>query len=253
MKHVTDRKGYITLEAAVFLPVFILAVVSLLYYINVFSIMENVYYSTFDETSRLASKAGTVKTAAGFTSVLKNRIEKENTAIDGLDIDKFRYLYWDGDMNNMIAVEAQCNVELDIPLGFGHMYPVNTRVKCRGFTGLKEIGKTMTFEEMECTGTWDPVWIFPDSGEKYHSSSCTYVSVNAQEKVLTSELKQKYEACSLCDSSSAAVGSIVYCFTENGTVYHLDSCSQIDRYTIEINKEEAIGKGYTPCSKCGGG
>lgn len=253
MKLAIDRKGYITLEAAIFLPVFILAIVSLMYYINIFSITENIYYSTFDETSRLSSKASVMKIAPGFTYDLNSRIKSENPALDESRVERFRYLYWDGDLDNLIMVEGKYSVGLSIPLGLGNDYPINTRVKCRGFTGLKTVGNPMTFEELESEGVWDPVWIFPSSGEKYHIYSCTYVRANARETVLTSEVKQKYGSCSLCKSADIAIGSLVYCFIENGTVYHKNSCKQVKRYTIEINREEAIRKGYTPCSKCGGG
>lgn len=247
------KKGYITLEAAIILPVFILAVVSLLYYINILSIQENIFNSTLDETSRLASKASVVKTAPGFKSVVINRIRTENEAVSHLKIDRFRYLYFDGDMNNMIAVDGKYSIDLNLPAGFGHEYPIDVCLKCRGFTGLLTKGNVMTFEEMETEGIWNPVWIFPMSGEKYHHPGCSYVKANAREMVLTSSLKNKYNPCTLCDSGGVATGSFVYCFESNGTVYHRETCKQVDRYAIEVNKDDAIDKGYTPCSKCGGG
>lgn len=252
MKPVT-KKGYAALEAAIILPMFILAIVSLVYYINILSIQENIYNSTLDEASRLASKASVVKVAPGFTSTVKNRVKSENPVVDDIHIKKFRYLYYDGDLNNMIAMDGKYSINLNLPAGFGHDYPINVRVKCRGFTGLQTRGSVMTFEEMESEGVWDPVWIFPMSGEKYHHSGCTYVKANAREMVLTANLKQKYNACSLCDSGTVPTGAFVYCFQDSGTVYHRDTCKQVDRYAIEVNKEEAVDKGYTPCSKCGGG
>ena len=111
MKPATDKKGYITLEAAIFLPVFILAVVSLLYYINIFSITENIYHSMFDEASRLSSKASVVKVAPGFTDTLQTRIRNENPAVDEMKIERFNYLYWDGDLGNMIAVDGKYTVD----------------------------------------------------------------------------------------------------------------------------------------------
>lgn len=253
MKRVTERKGYVTLEAAIFLPVFILALVSLVYYINIFAVKENVYYDTFEETSRLASKASVVKYAPGFTTELGNRIHEENPVITDLDISRFRYLYWDGDLDNMIVVDGDYTVELELPIGFGHSYPVNMDVKCRGFTGLRKKGDPMSFDEMETEGIWDPVWVFPMSGEKYHSSTCTYVKANAREMVLNSELKRKYDPCSLCDAHTLQVGALAYCFVENGSVFHQSTCRQVERYAMEMNKEDAVNKGYTPCSKCGGG
>lgn len=253
MRHVTDRKGYVIVEAAIFLPVFVLAVVSIMYYINVFSIMEGVSYSAVEETARLASKASVVKTAPGFTSTLKSRVKTDNPGAENPAVERFRYLYWDGDMGNMISVDLDYDVNLQLPMGFDHRFRLTSRVKCRGFTGSKTTGDPMSFDEMESEGIWEPVWIFPMSGEKYHSSSCTYVKANAREMVLTAALKRRYGPCSLCGAAEAATGSYVYCFAENGTVYHRDSCRQVQRYALEINKKDAIDKGYTPCSKCGGG
>jgi len=90
-------------------------------------------------------------------------------------------------------------------------------------------------------------------GEDDITCGCTYVKANAREVVLTGQLKKKYNSCSLCDSDAVSIGAFVYCFEENGTVYHKDTCKQVTRYAIEINKTEAVDKGYTPCSKCGGG
>lgn len=253
MKRVINKKGSVTVETAIFLPIFILALVSLVYYINVFSVQENVYYCTFEEMSRLASKSSVVKYSPGFTKQLKSRIKEENPVITDLEINRFRYLYWDGDMDNLISVDGSYSLELQLPTGFGHLYPFDVKVKGRGFTGLRKNGDLMSFEEMESEGLWEPVWVFPMSGEKYHTSTCTYVRANARELVLNSEIKRKYEPCSLCDADTLTQGTLVYCFLENGSVYHRNTCRQIERYAMEMNKTDAVDKGYTPCSKCGGG
>ena len=253
MKHVTDRKGYIVVEAAIFLPVFVLVVVSIIYYINFFSVIEGVAYSTIEETARTASKAKIVEVTPGFTSILKTRIENDNPAVQDYHVNRYRYRYWDGDLNNMISVNAEYYIELKLPLGFNNNLNLESNVKCRGFTGVKRNGNPMSFDEMESDGVWDPVWIFPTSGEKYHSSSCTYVRANAKEMVLSTELRHQYDSCQLCDSENIPIGTYVYCFTENGTVYHGYTCRQVERYAVEINKEEAVDKGYGPCSRCGGG
>ena len=229
MKPGINRKGYVTLEAAIFLPVLILAVVSIAFYITLFSTIENVAYDNIEETARLASKAGVVKIAPDFTAQLEQRICDENPAVKSIDTARFRYLYWDGDLDDMIAVDEKYKVILQLPMGFDHEIQISSRVKCRGFTGLETAGDPMSFEEMESAGVWDPVWIFPDSGEKYHTKGCTYVKANAYEMVLTSSVKKKYDPCSLCDAESLPTGSFVCCFKESGTVYHRGTCKQVDR------------------------
>lgn len=42
---------------------------------------------------------------------------------------------------------------------------------------------------------------------------------------------------------------VVY-VTKSGKKYHTEDCSSLSKSKIEINKEDAEAKGYTPCSKC---
>ena len=84
MKPAINRKGYVIVEAAIFLPIFVLAVVSIMYYINIFSIMEGVSYSTVEETARLASKAKVVRVAPGFSATVKSRVRSDNPAAESV-------------------------------------------------------------------------------------------------------------------------------------------------------------------------
>lgn len=253
MKRSINKKGSVTLEAALLLPILVLGVLSLGYYINVYSVMENVAYSAIEETALLASKAYIVDQAPFFTTSMKQRILSENPGVKNLEIENFRYLYDDGVQDDVISMTVKYQIVLDFPMGFDHTIDIELPIKCRAFTGKNKRGDVMSFEEMESEGQWEPVWIFPESGEKYHSENCTYVKANAKEMVLTSSLMKQYTACSLCKPQSMAIGSYVYCFEKFGSVYHRASCKSVDKYVIEINKEDALRKGYEPCSKCGGG
>ena len=214
---------------------------------------ENTAYCVTEETALLASRAYITNQAPLFRSQLKQRISEDNPASENLQITGFRYLYEDGNLDNLISASVAYQIRLNMPAGFEHTVDLDFRLKCRGFTGIRKQGEPMTVEELESEGQWDPVWIFPESGQRFHSETCTYVRANAREMVLTRELMQQYAACSLCKPASLPIGSFVYCFVDSGSVYHTDSCRQVDKYTIEINREDALQKGYTPCSKCGGG
>ena len=50
----------------------------------------------------------------------------------------------------------------------------------------------------------------------------------------------------------AATGTRVYVFPEYGSRYHLSGCRVLERRCIEIEKDVAKARKYTPCSKCGG-
>ena len=70
--------------------------------------------------------------------------------------------------------------------------------------------------------------------------------------VLNTTIKKKYKSCPLCGSGKAKKGSRIYYFPSAGEDYHLPGCSALQRNYIEIDKRDAIERGYTPCSKCGG-
>lgn len=253
MKRNISKKGSVTLEAALILPVLVLGILALGYYINVYAVMENVAYSVIEETALMASKAYIAKDASFFKAVTSQRIQSENPGIRNLKICDVQYLYGDGEQEDLISMTVKYQILIDFPMGFDHVVDVELPIKCRGFTGTQKQGDPMSFEEMESEGEWESVWIFPDSGTKYHTSDCRYVKANAREMVLTNTLMKQYAACSLCEPSSLAIGSYVYCFTDSGKVYHRASCKLVDRYVVEINKEDAQKQGYESCSKCGGG
>lgn len=253
MRRGTDRRGYVVLEASIFLPIFIIAILAIGYYIKIFGIMENVAYSVMDETGKAASVAYVSRSAPLFENVLESRVKSDSPNLKDLDIYGVRYLYYDGDTDDLISVKTGYTIETPFPFGMDHSVEVDMRFKSRGFTGVKSSGSPMTFDEMESEGVWDPVWVFPASGKKYHEKTCTYVVSNARETVLTADVKRRFSPCSLCGADKVHIGDFVYCFMETGSVYHKEECKQVTRYTVEMNRDDAINKGYIPCSKCGGG
>ena len=110
----------------------------------------------------------------------------------------------------------------------------------------------MPFEEMEEESGSVTVWVFPARGERYHKESCLFVSNEPREFVLTDQLRRNYAPCPICDSEELPNGSLVYCYPAYGESYHRGSCSQVDRYVVPMELEDAQSRGYTPCSKCGG-
>lgn len=253
MRAGTNKKGYMTLEAAVFLPVFIIGILTLGYFIKIFSTSENVTHAMLDETGHLAAQAYGIKTAPFFPAALQQRLKEENSHTKSMQVRDFYYLYRDGKHDGVISAECRYEMDLSLPLDFSKGIQRESRIKCRGFIGNDNSGIPMAFEEMERNGDADFVWIFPMWGQKFHGDTCIYVKNQAKQMVLTPALKKRYRACQLCDSETSYIGSYVYCFTDTGQVYHKESCKQVDKYVIEIEKEDALAKGYSPCSKCGGG
>ena len=248
------RAGFITVEAAIFLPIFIIGVLTFAYLIKFMSIQENVFHSFTDEARVLSSEAVINPVApVNFESKLKSRVYKENgDNISQLELDDFEYLYASGKLG-MISMDLNYDVNIRLPIQFYKEMSVSESLIFRGFIGKEINNNPMPFEEMEKEKESTLVWVFPRAGGKYHKESCTYISSEPRELVMSNSVRKHYKSCSICDSYKLKNGNEAYCFVKSGEAYHTGDCPVVDKYVISIEKEEAIRKGYTPCSKCGGG
>lgn len=247
-----NTEGFYTLEAVIFLPVVILAVLTLGYFIKSEGMWENCIHGATDESALLAVKACDGISAASTGKVIKERVKHDNPQLDNIDVKNVKVMYSDFHTDDLVSYEIEIKKTLSLPLGFRYDFKRSGKIKFRCFTGIKVSGTAMGKEGMEKEQPKDPVWIFPFSGEKYHDEQCTYVKAAVHKEILTERIKRYYKSCSLCSSENIAVGSIVFCFSGEGTAYHRSTCRAVDRRTMVIDKEEAERKRYGPCSKCGG-
>ena len=97
------------------------------------------------------------------------------------------------------------------------------------------------------------VYVFPKYGEKYHSAGCRIMKEGSVEAILTEQLKRRYSACKTCKPSSLTYGSLVFMFSDGSRVYHRKECPCITKYYVSMPKSEAEAEGYAPCFFCRGG
>jgi len=246
------KNGYFILEATIFLPIFLIAILTIGYLIKVASIEENVTHIMVDEASKLARDAYVTSFAPTFKYILKDRIMAENTNIQELDITQFSYLYQSANMDGQIKIKVDYTIDVKLPLHFYDGFTREMKLGLRGFIGNRREIEAMPFSEMEEKKESCIVWVFPRTGERYHKENCKYIKVDAKQVLLTKVIKRKYDACGICSSKNLPDGAVVYCFFTSGEAYHTGKCSTVDRYVIPIEEEDAIKQGYTPCQKCGG-
>lgn len=240
------------MEAAIFFPIFLIGVLTLAYLIKIMSIQESVIHSLTDEARVLCSEARFYVTAPLFESRLKTRIYDENgNHIQELELVNFQYLYSHGNPG-MISMDLNYYVDIKLPMPFMDKLPVSESLLFRGFVGLEKPFDPISFEEMEQEEPSLLVWVFPRAGGKYHKETCIYISSEPRQFIMSNNIRQRYKPCNICKPSELHDGGLVYCYINWGEAYHKGSCPAIDKYVVSIEKEEAIKKGYTPCSKCGG-
>jgi hypothetical protein len=254
----TERRGSLAVEAAIFLPIFILGMLTLGYLIKLTGIEENVFHILSDETHKLAAESSVLPIPTIYESDLRTRLTEENRGeISDIDVSPLLYrvpsisakgrVYTD-----LIGVSVSYKVPLKIAPIFRSEILAEETVLCRAFVGANNDGTVKSFEEMEQADDSVKVWVFPRAGERYHGENCTYINNEPRELLLDKSVRSKYTPCSLCKAGSAANGSLVYCFPTSGQVYHIGSCYIVERYVISMSEEDAQSQGYTACSKCGG-
>ncbi|MDR3242856.1 MAG: hypothetical protein LBT34_02880 [Clostridiales Family XIII bacterium] len=249
-----SKKGSFTVEAAIFLPIFIIGVLTVAYLIKLTAVQENVFHSCSDELRKTAAHA--VNTAVYplmFQAELRDRIGEENGAeIENFEIDSFLYRYKSKDISDLILLNVRYDIGIKLPVRFYGSLPVSDILLCRAFVGSEKISAELPFSEMEKEKESVTVWIFPKSGTKYHKENCGYIAVEAREVLLSDAVRREYSPCKLCKPGALSNGSIVYRFAKSGDAYHRGSCAAVDRYVISMEKDEAEARGYTACAKCGG-
>jgi hypothetical protein len=246
-----SKKGSFTVEAAIFLPFFIVAVLTISYLLKLIAIQENVFHSLSDEIRTVAAEAEIVPYPYFFEHDLLARIGQENEGeLKNLRVSGFFYRIDLGNYSDLIKLELKYDLGVRLPNTVISLIPASDVIVCRAFVGADNSSSPLSIEDIEARKESCLVWIFPKSGTKYHQESCTYVSSYPTEQALTDSMRSKYDPCKICNPKNLSNGSLVYCF-QTGAVYHQGECSLVDKYVIAVEKDDAESKGYTPCLKCG--
>jgi hypothetical protein len=243
------KRGFLSLEAALFVPVFVIAVLTFGYLIKVAIAEENIMHIMADEARKISIHSYEVRLGPLYKDGLKSRLKGETEDVEEIYIDSFSYMYGFSDKEDLIGMRVSGNIKIKLPIVFHDSVDVTDTLLFRAFTG-REFEPEIRFDDMEEEQESHPVWVFPVAGERYHEPDCGYIKVAARQTTLNSAIRKNYKPCALCGAGVLPAGSVVYYFESSGEAYHKGSCYIVDRYVISIEEEDAVKKGYTPCSKC---
>lgn len=245
----TSLKGSITVETALTLPLFFVAICCLCYLLEVMSIQLTIR-SALDEVGREVAMEAYAKPFI-FSGELEEKVVKHigKDRLDrsvvaggsrGLDLSKTSI----SGKTKIIKMCAEYKIKLPI-YTFGKLaLSCKEEFQIKGWTGYeKEFG----FQEKE-----DIVYV-TETGMVYHrNSQCTYLDLSirmvGKKEIgkLRNENGEKYKACEKCGRKA---GKNVY-ITNQGNRYHSSiGCSGLKRKVYAIPISEALGKGE--CSRCG--
>lgn len=255
-KHI-DR-GSITIEAAIILPIFFLALVALVFVIRIISLEEQIAFVSMDEAKYVATQAygqeGPVEEGVIEASLrirINTRLNNEVNLNGTGYVSDFSLGYKDHGLTDLISYSIDYPQNFPVPF-----YETQNRwgqrsLVFRAFVGRSQEESFVPSEELEEDDIM--VWVFPVAGERYHLEDCPHIRVLPRQTLLTEAIKRSYRPCQHCHPDKISTGNMIYIFPSTGEVYHRGNCFLVDRYVISMEKSIAEQKGYTPCQTCIGG
>ncbi|HWT74741.1 MAG TPA: hypothetical protein VN258_08500 [Mobilitalea sp.] len=280
------QKASLTVEAALILPVFLYFMLAFLYYIQIFTIQEQIQSSITKMGLNLAKSSYVLKDfpsledalSFDFTvfgedydisleqladtltseSVLKLYAKKYldtpqinhsciKNGFDGISFTSSSLLGGD----DYIDIVVSYLVKLPLKLFALNDMQMVQRVRLRCWTGYEVAAAYQTSEE---TKNNEEIVYITETGSVYHKSeTCSHIklsirSVSGIPNDLRNDNGAKYYPCEACCIGATDM-TITYYITSDGTRYHsLRDCSKLKRSVKEISFSEVGSR--KPCKRC---
>ena len=193
----STKKGSITVEAAIILPMFIIAVLTISYTIKLIEAEECVINGVADEARHVAAYAYIEKTGLGVKPRIEKRV-KADKAAESFAVKRLGYLYSDFNNTGLISIDMTYTVKNRMPVKMRGDFHRKTGILFRGFVGRDNKGQIFSFDMMQTADDGTTVWVFPVAGERYHNENCSYIRVYPVQTILTDEVRRHYTPCKLC-------------------------------------------------------
>lgn len=274
ISNVCSKKGSLTLEASLLVPIFLFAIISLLSFTEILRVQMKID-SSLQQTAKELSVYGYAVKNNLQTNILNNPegISETDSFLSGIAISE-TYV-----RSCLVKDLTQEYLQASPIRGSGNLsfagskfmekdrielccvYPVTPFFalsdKAGFFTGSTAVARAFTGYDntTNCKNAEKEKYVYiTETGRAYHHSrNCHYLDLSIQQtdinqiSALRNASGGRYYACPLCAKSG--IGNVVY-ITDYGDCYHYDLlCSGLKR-TIQAVPISEVGT-RTPCSKCG--
>ena len=245
-----SKKGSYLAEAAITVPIFVIAVLCMSSVILMYACIEDCNFIAANEMRRGAGEAILSDTATLVPYRIKKEIVEAHSLVESARVTDAGYRVTRNDTDELMAVSVLMKMKSVNPLGIASAGEYEVSLVTRAYVGRFRGDDPMSADEFASDG--DAVYIFSKRGEKYHREGCRHLKAASTSAILGPAIKRQYKSCPLCKSGHAADGTLIYYFPAAGEDYHLRGCAALERNYIEIERKVAIERGYGACATCGG-
>lgn len=151
----------------------------------------------------------------------------------------------------IVNINLEYDVKMNFPRKFVDALGLKKSIEAREWVGLEYDAEPFLFSDMEIDADSNMVAIFPNSGECYHDMSCKILVADKESVVLSKLIRRKYKSCPLCCEGNETDGQTVYVFKYGGC-YHEEDCHSVEKYFITMDLRDAKIRNYRVCNICGG-
>ena len=166
-----SKKGGYIVEAAIVLPIFIVAVILLISIVPRAARCERLVYAICDEMTQENIQAHFFKSYMRCRSNLTDGALRALKSDDSFSVDRLGYCRTDRVrsgrtsmvIDDVITADFTAVITYMDPLSMGSDMEFSGKIKCRPYTGTERREEAMSREDMERDENSDPVYVFPNS------------------------------------------------------------------------------------------
>lgn len=249
------NRGSITLEAAIALPIFLLTVISIIYFIVIMNLQINLQIKIEECARKIAKNEYITHHISGYTilslrsDLMSNDFNKYLDKTSIVNGAKGISLIRSSFNNNKGIIDIVLDYKIKVPFIPGENMILNFAQRCRFKTWIGSEIKQESEEENK------QIVYVTLTGTVYHSNrNCSHLNLSIKKcdinklNLMRNENGGIYKQCLLCKRINNSQSQYVY-ITESGDSWHKDiGCSGLKRSIIAIEFSEVGDKGL--CQRC---
>ena len=244
--------GSLTLEAILTLPLFISAMIAIIFFVQSTVVQMRIQKALFNQTMKISGYAfyiDEVGLGNGGAQIVETAYIKQAVISEvGKGYLDNTYIVGGSDGINVNYIKEYEDGILDVELVYKMRVPFNLfGIKPVSFT-TKLICHTWVGEESQSNSEETEYAYITPNGVVYHIySDCTYL-VMTLETGTVSLLESDYDPCNICCEDAAVYKNVYY--TKYGERYHSTMlCSNLHRNVFMVEMEKAVYE-YELCTRC---
>lgn len=201
------RGGYIV-EAAISLPVLIIAVCSLILTISISMICEGITFSTAESLIEIIRNPYNNYLSVSLCKKIEKNVLSDEVRLTDFKVIEKENLYIAGDDQEHIGLTARGKFSVINPIGINGRITFTESIIARPMAGKNSCGNVLSEDDFCGNGKSKKVMVFPKYGEKYHTKNCLYVKRAKKEDVCQLEMEEidaglkDYNPCLVCGGAA---------------------------------------------------